>query len=393
MACPVCFFRDSYQKELKERSFSEPRFERKIRQYKENYLAELRILNQLSQCECGRTYQNADFKTWTDAFLAELKNNENEVATAFDDLIAVYDAFISKNQAVAISQLWTYLQTHNLLSRNASWLNTHRILYRARKKDRPKLIEKLLLCLRKRKLFQNFKSIGLVQKTLGRVAGKKGFDEDDIKEYFHMPFSKRHLLGNMRFSVAGQPMVYLGSSVIAVAKELDADIKDLAIAAFVPKFPVYSSKRMFELTNKLNDLIEKSLPGIFSEGSISYEDTTYSSNKNTIKEDIRAHVLAQICTFPTEAKTKGSFVAEYAIPQMLTTALLQHGYDGIVFPSTKNYSELADHHLFSQHHINVGVFVPYEADRDTNEELLETFDSFIYSSPLGLSLDEINKYV
>ena len=42
---------------------------------------------------------------------------------------------------------------------------------------------------------------------------------------FHIPFNKRYLIGNQRYSLTGQPMLYIGSSVIDVAKEID--VKDI----------------------------------------------------------------------------------------------------------------------------------------------------------------------
>ena len=40
-------------------------------------------------------------------------------------------------------------------------------------------------------------------------------------DMFHIPFNKRYLIGNQRYSLTGQPMLYIGSSVIDVAKEID----------------------------------------------------------------------------------------------------------------------------------------------------------------------------
>jgi hypothetical protein len=91
-----------------------------------------------------------------------------------------------------------------------------------------------------------------------------------------------------------------------------------------------------------------------------------------------------ICTFPVELK--GSFISEYAIPQMLTTALIDNCYDGIMFPSTKDYLDVDGHHRFSNHNMNLGLFVPYDPINDINETFLKTFSIFTFDQSYDFSL-------
>ena len=337
MTCPVCFFREDHQKLLKKSSFEIERFELKLKKYKEEFINGIRQMDSLSNCSCVSTYSHDEMVSWTDAFLNSLKGAESEVKNAFDSIISIYGDFIGKSQKVATDRLWSYLKNQGLLTQTENPITYTKLLFRARLKG--------------------------------------GFDERDIKQYFHIPFSKRHLVGNQRFSVSGQPMLYFGSSVLAIVKELEREVDELAIAAFLPSYSEYYNSKIFSLTNHIGDCIENSLPGIFSAGSrISYDDEHFSPNKKTISSDIHKTVLMHICTFPTELT--GSFVAEYAVPQLLTTALLEHGYSGIVFPSTKDYSDFSGYHRFSTHHINLGIFVPYDSNNDTNEILLKTFSVF-----------------
>lgn len=275
--------------------------------------------------------------SWTDSFLDGLIDREFEVSNAFDSIISIYEDFVGKNQKIATDKLWLYLDAHQLITQSENSITYTKLLFRGR----PKGV----------------------------------FDEKNIRELFHVPFSKRHLIGNQRFSVSGQPMLYFGSSILAITKETEKEINELAIAAFLPSYSFYYKSKIFSLTNHIGDCIEKSLPGIVSEGGkISYTDERFSPSQKTIVSDIHQTVLMHICTFPTEFK--GSFVAEYAIPQMLTSALLEHGYAGLIFPSTKDYSNLTGNHNFSSHHINLGLFVPYDKNNDINESLLNTFSSF-----------------
>ncbi len=337
MTCPVCFFRDDYQKQLKKRTFGIDRFESKLTKYKEIFIEDIRQMSSMSSCSCQLTYGQGGMTIWTDSFLYSLKNAEAEVSSAFDRIISIYKDFISKSQKIATERLWSHLKEQNLLTQFESPITYARLLFRAR--------------------------------------AKGGFDEKDIKQYFHIPFSRRHLVGNQRFSVSGQPMLYFGNSVLVLTKELECKASDLAVAAFLPSYSEYYNSKIFSLTNHIGDCIENSLPGIFSAGlKVSYDDTELLPNHQTIARDIHKSVLMHLCTFPTEFK--GTFVAEYVIPQMLTTALLEHGYAGIVFPSTKDYSDLYGSHRFSSHQLNLGIFVPYDKENNTNEDLLKTFSAF-----------------
>nr|WP_163502604.1 hypothetical protein [Halomonas socia] len=353
MSCVVCFFRESQQKHLKNNAFGIKRFEKKLRKYKDEFIKGIRGIDSLSKCSCNKQYNHQGMVQWTDSFMHCLKKSESEICSAFDQMISIYDDFIQKDQKTATDNLWLYLENQDLLVSSEGAMTYTKLLFRARPKSGT-------------------------------------FDENEIREYFHIPFSKRHLVGNQRFSVSGQPMLYFGSSVLAVAKELDKEPSELAIAAFLPSYSEYYHTKIFSLTNHISEVVENSLPGIFGAGSqLLYNDPNCAPNCRTISKDVHRTVLMQVCTFPVEYR--GSFVAEYAIPQMLTTALREHGYEGIYFPSTRDYSDLCGSHRFSTHHFNLGLFVPYDFVQDTNEALLNKFLPFILDDSKGYvtSVDDV----
>lgn len=342
MSCVVCFFRETHQKHLKNNTFGIERFEKKLRKYKDDFIRGVRGIGSLSKCNCNKQYNHQLLVQWTDSFMHCLKKSELEICSAFDQLISIYDDFIRKDQKTATDNLWLYVENQGLLASSEGAMTYTKLLFRARPKNGT-------------------------------------FDENEIREYFHIPFSKRQLVGNQRFSVSGQPMLYFGSSVLAVAKELDKEPSELAIAAFLPSYSEYYHTKIFSLTNHISDAVENSLPGIFDSGSqLSYDDPEFSPSCRTIVKDVHRAALMQLCTFPVEYRE--SYIAEYAIPQMLTTALREHGYEGIYFPSTRNYSDLFGNHRFSSHHFNLGLFVPYDFAQDTNETLLDKFSPFIHDS-------------
>ena len=353
MSCPICFFREGHQKALKRRTFGTRRFEWKLAEYKRSFIEGVQGMESLACCGCHATYSQTALVIWTDAFLNALKNAEDEVATAFDKLISVYEHFITKSQKAATDALWSYLEDHNLLVGRESHFSMGKLLFRGREKS--------------------------------------GFDERDIKAFFHLPFSLRQKVGNQRFSVSGQPMLYLSNSILGVSKELGVEPPQLAPGAFLPNFWGHSDTRIFSMTNHLVDCIENTLPALFAVGSqLDYQNEDLAPNHTTITRDIHKTVLLHFCTFPTEHRGD-SFVAEYVLPQILSAALLERGYAGLVFPSTKDYSCLTGHHRFSAHDINLGLFVPYDRDNDYNEALLQSFAGFTMdgSETLALTLDDV----
>ena len=334
MSCPVCFFRDQYQSNIKHRTFGIGRFERKLELYRDYFIDAVRQLGSLRHCACYTTYNNPAMVSWTDSFLSELQGSMIHIENAFNGLIEVYDAFIRRTERTATETLWSYIQREGLLNQVEQRTTFGSFFYRARDKG--------------------------------------DFDETEIREYFHIPFSKRHCVGNRRFSISGHPMLYFGSSVLTVIKEIQkGDVSDLVVAAFVPRLSAQSGTKLFSLTNHINKAIELRLPSMLDVGSVLYDDSDQDPNRSTIKKDIYEVILMNVCTFPVEFH--GAFVAEYAIPQMLTTALIEHDYAGVVFPSTKDFSDLSGQHAFSSHHFNLGLFVPYDKQNESNEVLLSTF--------------------
>ena len=57
-------------------------------------------------------------------------------------------------------------------------------------------------------------------------------------DMFHIPFNKRYLIGNQRYSLTGQPLLYLGFSVLDILAELDNnyyDYRNIKLCAYKMK--------------------------------------------------------------------------------------------------------------------------------------------------------------
>lgn len=345
MTCPICFFRDSYQRSLKVKTFNESRFEVKLAKYKELYIDEMHRMGSLRDCSCYEEYNNESLVLWLDEFLFELKSSVEKISDAFDQILFTYLKYITENQRSSINHLFSFLEKNNLTEIITDPSQLVKILFRAR--------------------------------------WKGDYETNDIKEYFHIPFSLRTLVGSQRFSISGLPLLYLGSSVLTVEKELEGNNEQLNYSAFLPSYSDIYQFKIFSLTNSINDLLENSLPGLFeAECSVPYSDF-----KLRFLQEIQANILLQICTFPTDSKQ--SFIPEYVIPQMLTSALQQTGFHGLSFPSTKCFDDLKDNHRFSSHHLNVVLFTQYDANNDHDLELLNRFFTYVENRKISVTCNDV----
>ena len=118
-----------------------------------------------------------------------------------------------------------------------------------------------------------------------------------------------------------------------------------------------------------------------------YSDDSQTSFSSRFEQEIQANILLQICTFPTESKS--SFIPEYVIPQILTSALQEKGFNGLNFPSTKCFGSLKDNHRFSSHHLNFVIFTKYQTDMDRDDKLLSRFFTFTLNKHTDISIIKV----
>lgn len=201
-------------------------------------------------------------------------------------------------------------------------------------------------------------------------------------DMFHVPYNKRYSLRNERFSLTGQPVLYLGNSVADIVEELELDInskesmKHLKISSFEFRESKIK-KKIFDLRCNI------------------WEDI----KKNTFTEEkFYRNILSIICSFQ---KRKGleeyTFKEEYVIPQMLSQVLKQNHYDGICYYSTKPFSNYTldkddskiieeERKMFFRE--NLAVFTKKEKKSDQNNSLpfydKDLLDSLEISMPIGI---------
>ena len=149
-------------------------------------------------------------------------------------------------------------------------------------------------------------------------------------DMFHIPFNKRYLIRNQRYSLGGQPILYFATSPYGVYKELGSH-NNLRISRF--KINKGQSFNIFENINHF----EKYINNDNIESILVLEEL---SDKKYIKGMFYLMILASCCSFSRREDTVDKeFSEEYILPQILTIVLKELKYNGILYISTKAYND------------------------------------------------------
>lgn len=148
-------------------------------------------------------------------------------------------------------------------------------------------------------------------------------------DMFHIPFNRRYLINNQRYSLTGQPMLYIGSSVLDIAEEIEAqDLDNLKVSMVrlnADRLKIYSLQ-----SNITDELVDIELDLFFSDKSNTYDQSNFFRM-----------LLASVCSFQRRQELKGfNFCEEYVLPQMLAQILKRKGFDGVAYYSTKRYENV-----------------------------------------------------
>ena len=148
-------------------------------------------------------------------------------------------------------------------------------------------------------------------------------------DMFHIPFNRRYLINNQRYSLTGQPMLYIGSSVLDIVEEIEAEnLKNLKVSMVrlnADSLKIYSLQ-----SNITDELVDLDVDLLFNDESDIYN-----------KSNFFRMLLASVCSFQRRQELKGfNFCEEYVLPQMLAQILKRKGFDGVAYYSTKRYENL-----------------------------------------------------
>ena len=339
MSCICCFFDPQRQFSLKRRTFSDLRFEDRLEKYKNVYLDEIDSLSSVKNCNCKYARISKKyplFKNTTDEMLKIIKNDKVSISSFFQSFINIYIDYITNGAYQAINKFSDFLIKEDLITgRSISPIEYNQLLFRARPKE------------------------------------AQWFTENDL---FHVPFSLRCKISNQRFSVSGQPMLYLTKSIITAKKELDKDFDKLQFAAFVPNYSYYYDKKIFNLSHYIYDSIVKTLPALCGGTCKDLGPNIDLFDIRNIKREIMTNILMFPCNTTLSLKIeKKSFTEEYVLPQMFTSIIENNSFAGIEYPSSKINSSIYDEHLFSDYNKNVAFFVKYQKANNFDMDLRNSF--------------------
>ena len=139
------------------------------------------------------------------------------------------------------------------------------------------------------------------------------------KDFFHIPFEKRGIIGNNRFSISGYPCLYLGRSIYTCWEEIrQPQLAEISASAF-----------KVEKDIKLLDL--RLTPKI---DSLAKECSYLYLLPYILASSIRTH------------NDNDVFKPEYIIPQLLLHSVIKqnahYDYDGVIFSSTRRNVKFSD---------------------------------------------------
>lgn len=339
-ACIICFLTDNYQNKLCNLAQSRnDRFEGVLSTYMTDFLFQYTNLIPIDACEKHRNLHTG-VKQWAKDLQASLPS-ASSVCSYFGKISAAYTSWIK----------WEHDASQNLILDLLNQSDFSNKIYSKSKKV----------------FFRARKSSELLSK----------------EDLFHIPFNKRYLIGNQRYSVSGQPCLYLGLSIPDVISELRGNYTEYSQYAF-SGFMLNSNYdlKLLAFTNHFPELLSTVESIIMANGKIVFDDSNHSPRKKECIEYFYLMILVRCCSFPRRNKSEGqAFSEEYVLPQLVTAFSHRHPIDGIVFSSTR----INDKDIFSkatyfqsEYKSNVVLFTKYSDLKIYDYSLL---DKFIISEP------------
>lgn len=348
--CIFCFLDNYKQSQIRNGiQFRTDRFEHALNKYNYRFLSKLQSYK--SNPELCSKYDTSENLILRDYILSI---TESELNDFFQKLQSIYISWIDSKPLEAITSMKNLLKEHNILSLTTS-IND-KIYFR------------------------------------GRVSTEFISHWD----MFHIPFNRRFLIGNQRYSLIGQPLLYLSTSPYCVFKELNT-FKDVQLSSFRLKDALEENLKtdsnennsecttennliLFDNTNHFYDLITNN-----NENPISLANKLVP-NINISEDEVKSYffqyILACCCSFPLKNLDSrgGSFCEEYVLPQILAQVVKEKaGIDGIIFDSTRVYDDellCHDSYLYNNLCKNICIFTNY--DRSQTNEVRYVYDKELY---------------
>lgn len=365
------FLSDQYQHEIKQQAeIGAERFEDVMKNYKNIFWTEFSSLNHISTCielnpkiEHLSPVDKKNLQNWLDCFQQTISASTTQLQTFFDELIEIYDTFIQGNLTLASEKFNILLTNHNLYNSVSDFEKYYPITFRGR-------------------INNTYKGCNPLKYLFALIKRLKKSTPKTADFFYHIPFDKLQYIRNYRFSMTGQPFIYLGASIPTVLLELRSELtqfKNIELSSW--GINPNEQLTMYDISNSLYDLINLNIIPIFNANSgLTCQDKHVSPNITTFITDVKKFVISQFCTFKKKDFDGQAFIQQYVLPQLLTERIRNYKkieYDGFIFPSTQ-YLDRASakdkeiyYGLFKN---NIALFTHYSATDDYDNNLISKFD-------------------
>lgn len=333
MECIVDFLHDSYQEKLRNLAqVKSEKYEEALENYRDTFISELMLIR--SNTGFCDKHINLDYAKGILDFVKEIPLIEIE--EFFNAIVEIYINWIDTQGEDALTKFENLMKKYKLL--DFKYDLSSDILFRGR------------------------------------------FSDDILTQWdmFHIPFNKRYLISNQRYSLTGQPLLYLGFSVLDILAELNGNFEDfhnLKVSTYKIKdrFTIYDLRNEFYKYLSYNPL----------KNMISDADDSNNLEIEQLKKEFFKFILASICSFEKRKEHMGySFCEEYVIPQILAQIIKKNSFKGIIYSSTRLKNKENDENYNTTYKDNVAIFTKLCRDHIYDREL---FDKFIICTPVSLS--------
>ncbi|MCR3760329.1 hypothetical protein KYB31_15220 [Clostridium felsineum] len=289
--CLMCFLRDNYQYNLRKSArYRSDRFEQTLMIYKKTFIT--KFIEEKDKDICSE--YNNDINNNIKMCIKQI--GIKEIDEFFNNIIDIYFNWINSCTSKSINEFKEILEKYKILSLKKSILNLT--------------------------LFRGRKSENLISKW----------------DMFHIPFNKRYKIANERYSLIGQPLLYLAKSPYCVFSEL-GDMENIWISSFYFKDSV-KKEEVFDNTNHFERYIMNNQSLKSSEDIDSMVDTKkHQLTYNEIKRLFFQFILSSCCSFSKYAE-EYNFCEEYVLPQILAQILKEKKIKGVMYKSTKIYKNI-----------------------------------------------------
>lgn len=166
------------------------------------------------------------------------------------------------------------------------------------------------------------------------------YTKDDLK---HTPFNMISKIGTYRFSIPGQPCLYLGTTTYDCWLEMKKPQNNEFNAGCI------LLKKDYVILNLSIDI------GFFTEIS-------KNATLNILKDLFKLLLISMVTSFCVSEESR-SFKSEYIISQLFTLACKSNGIDGIAYISKRVSSNVFGYDIC----MNLALFIPYEQGKEYSE--------------------------